>query len=543
MFLGYLAPCQNPSRPPAQALFQKCVPAWGFVRAARCVSALKQFGGLAHVFVALEGLVEDERFVGMAVGVRFAAAFHVGVQDVLVLWINAVVYDGDGAPAGVFAAQVGDAVLGGDHLDGVFAVVEVADKGDDGADGSAFLNRGTGENGQVGVAREVARAADAVHQAGAHDMRGVHVAEDVHLDGRVHRDDAQAAHHLGTVGDFLRAEDELVAVGVPVGVNALDDGWGDGERGAAGEGDAALLKELDDAVLDDLGIQVEGGEVLVLRHGFDDGVGDVADAGLEGEPVGQPPCFALGGKEPGDVGADGARDFRGLVKAPHFVLRVVEHDAGNARGINAHDGVADAASCVEKGDFAPGGWIGRLVNVMKPAQEGGLSGVELEDDFAGNARKGVGDADGGGEHDASVRTDVTHFDDGPVHLAEESRAQPRLDLREVHVEIDRAPGVDAFAQRVVGLVGGAPRDGVRSGKCAVERGARGGAGDDADAPGFALGMEGGGAPGHGGRDNLGGAGGGESAEAHGGAVVDERGGFLGSDYWEGKLGHVSLCGW
>ncbi|MCY1422554.1 hypothetical protein D9M71_382390 [compost metagenome] len=43
-------------------------------------------------------------------------------------------------------------------------------------------------------------------------MGGVDVAIDVEFKGGVDADDAQATHHFRVVGDFLRAQDQLVLV-------------------------------------------------------------------------------------------------------------------------------------------------------------------------------------------------------------------------------------------------------------------------------------------------------------------------------------------
>ena len=95
------------------------------------------------------------------------AQFQVVPQQLFVHGVNAVLDDGVSALDGRFAAEVGYALLGDEHLYRVFAVVEVRNHGHNGADFAAFGRRGAGEYREVGVAGEVGRAADTVHHLGA----------------------------------------------------------------------------------------------------------------------------------------------------------------------------------------------------------------------------------------------------------------------------------------------------------------------------------------------------------------------------------------
>jgi hypothetical protein len=99
----------------------------------------------------------------------------------------------------------------------------------------------------------------------------------------------------------------------------------------------------------------------------------------------------------------------------------------------------------------------------------------------------------------------------------------------VHVEEMRLAGVDAGAQVLVRLIGRAELDGIGLGEGAVERRAGGGTGDDADLEIAAGGVFGLGFFRDGGGDDFGGTGGGETAEADDLVVLDECGGFFGSE--------------
>src|SRR3989338_8920673 len=136
-------------------------------------------------------------------GVGFAA-FHVVEQRWPEIRVGAAFDDAARTLAWGQAAQVGQALFGHDDLHVVFGVVHVADHGHDAADAAALGGGRRHEHREVGVAREVARAADAVHDARAHHMGGVHVAVEVGLDHAVHGDDAEPAAHLGVVADLLR---------------------------------------------------------------------------------------------------------------------------------------------------------------------------------------------------------------------------------------------------------------------------------------------------------------------------------------------------
>ena len=135
--------------------------------------------------------------------------------------------------------------------------------------------------------------------------------------------------------------------------------------------------------------------------------------------------------------------------------------------------------------------------------------------------------------DRAVVGDVGGLEDGPGELAEEAVAHVLRQHAQVHVEEAGLAAVDALPQVRVGLVGRAPRNGVGARQLAVERRAGGGAGDDADLErpaGVVLRL---GAAGDGLGNDLGGAGGGEAAEADRLAMLDECRGFIGRQHGEG----------
>jgi hypothetical protein len=100
----------------------------------------------------------------------------------------------------------------------------------------------------------------------------------------------------------------------------------------------------------------------------------------------------------------------------------------------------------------------------------------------------------------------------------------------VHVDVVGLAVVDAFPHLGVAAVGEAEIDAVGFGEGAVELGAGGGAGKDADLEVFALLVEGGDAMGEGGGDGLGVAGAGETAHAEDGSGLDEGCCFVGAHH-------------
>ncbi len=121
-------------------------------------------------------------------------------------------------------AEVGDALVGNYHMNGVFVMVHMAGHGDDGGDFAAFGNAGGHVNAEEGVAGEVARAADAVHHVGTGDVGGVGVAVEIDFEGGVGGDNTKATHNSGVVAQFLWAKNDLWSEFIEVVVEFLKSG-------------------------------------------------------------------------------------------------------------------------------------------------------------------------------------------------------------------------------------------------------------------------------------------------------------------------------
>ena len=386
-----------------------------------------------------------------------------------------------GAFARVLAAEVGDAVFGDEHLHRVFAVVHVRAHRDDGGDVAILGGGRAGEDGDVGVAGEVPGAADAVHHLLAEHVGGVDVAEDIGFERGVDGDDADAADDFRVVGDFLRAQQQAAAEEVEIVIHALQHGIGDGEGNAADKRAAVLFDEFDDRILDDLRIHLEARDFRVVAHGSEHGVGDVADTGLDGQETFRDVAVAdFRSEELGDVEADPGGDIGDGSEILDLVRAVGVDDADDFLRIDPDALGADAVIGVADRDRAAVGRRCRFVDVVEAQQFLRVAAVDLDEDAFRLGEEGGSGADAGGEKDLAIHRDIGGLDDGPVELAEESVADVLRQQRKVHVEEVRLAGVDAGAQVLVGLIGRAELDGVRLGECAIERGAGGGAGDDAD---------------------------------------------------------------
>ena len=124
--------------------------------------------GFHEALVPRQGFVQQMRCVQAA---RFFCAVEIVVQLVAVIGVRAVVDDEACALAGRFAAQVGHTLLGNDEHYIVFGVVVVRYHRHNAGNRAVFRHGGRYEEREEGVAREVARTADAVHHFGAHDVR------------------------------------------------------------------------------------------------------------------------------------------------------------------------------------------------------------------------------------------------------------------------------------------------------------------------------------------------------------------------------------
>ena len=224
---------------------------------------------------------------------------------------------------------IGQALFGYQHHNVVFGVVVVGHHGHDAGNRAAFGHGGGHEEGEVGIAGEVAAAADAVHHFGAHDVGGVDVAVDVGLDHGVHADDAEAADELGVVGNFLRAQDDFAAQFVDVVVEALQRVGAERQCSSRSGEHFAAQNQIEHAVLQYFGVAGKVVEGAVLQAG-QHGVGHVAHARLQRQQVfRQAAGFDFVREEVDDLRGDAFGHFVRLGEFAVAVGRVGEDDAGD----------------------------------------------------------------------------------------------------------------------------------------------------------------------------------------------------------------------
>ena len=177
------------------------------------------------------------------------------------------------------------------------SVINVRAERNDRRDLAALCLGGREENGDVGVACKVAAAADAVHHLRSHDMGGVDISVDIDLDCRVHRDDAETADNLRIIRDLLRTEHHDLLVLLDVLVEALEALRRRRERRAGCRFQLACIRQIEHAVLDNLGVDFEIREIGVDKS-CNNSICHVADAGLQRqEALRHTPFFDLLRKE------------------------------------------------------------------------------------------------------------------------------------------------------------------------------------------------------------------------------------------------------
>jgi len=218
----------------------------------------------------------------------------------------------------------------------------------------------------------------------------------------VHGNDADTAGHFAVVGNFLRTENDLLAVFFNVRIESLQSVRGRGQGRAGNHVDLVLVDQVEHAVLNNFGVH---GQVLEvgINKAVDDGVGHVAYAGLQREQVFRKSAvfhFVLqegnevvahlfsvvieGSQRTGDVrqvAGNDSRDFGNVAR--------------NVRG-------AYAIACFADFDRLAERRVGHFNDVGHAFESHRLSRIDFDDDFLalGNEYRGV--ADSGGRNDADL---------------------------------------------------------------------------------------------------------------------------------------------
>ena len=234
-----------------------------------------------------------------------------------------------------FAAQVGNTLFRDDDIDIVFRVVDVRAHRDDGRNRAFFRDGRAGEDREIRIAGKVSGAADSVHHLATVEMRGVDVSEKVHFNRRVHANQTEAAHDARIVGNFLRAQNDFVFVKIEVFVDVLEAIVRNGQRATSDEGATPGVHELDDGVLNDFRVHAERRNFGVATEGGENGIGDVADTGLNREKFfRQATCTKLVCQEVANVFADFIGNGIAVLERRDVVVFVGVDDADNLGGID-----------------------------------------------------------------------------------------------------------------------------------------------------------------------------------------------------------------
>jgi len=95
---------------------------------------------------------------------------------------------------------------------------------------------------------------------------GVDIAEDIGFECGVDGDESESSDDFGVVGDFLWSEEDFAFESVEVVVDVIEDVGADGEGASAGESDAVVIHKLNDGVLYDFGVDIDGRDANVFAH-------------------------------------------------------------------------------------------------------------------------------------------------------------------------------------------------------------------------------------------------------------------------------------
>ena len=103
----------------------------------------------------------------------------------------------------------------------MFGVIDMRAHRNNGRDSASLSHTVAEEAGQSAIAGKVAGTADTVHQLGTGYMRGVYMTVNIHFQSGIHGYYTDAAGYFAVIGNFLRTEDDLLAVFFNIGMEAF----------------------------------------------------------------------------------------------------------------------------------------------------------------------------------------------------------------------------------------------------------------------------------------------------------------------------------
>ena len=233
-------------------------------------------------------------------------------------------------------------------------------------------------------------------------------------------------------------------------------------RAGAGKLASSALEEFEDAVLDDLGVHLECGDVGAGLQRVEHCVGDVTHTTLDGEELlGHAAMLHLTNEELADILANLGGDLidRGE-RCGHAQRHRRLDDAHHLLGVDVCDGLAGAVTGFVDGDLAAQGRVERHVDVVHAVDALGEHVVDFDDDLLGALEPSGCVAHRGAEDHVTVVGDALHLNDGDVHLAVVAIAELLAELAQVTVVVVDITGIDVLAQVAQRLVGRTEVEGI-----------------------------------------------------------------------------------
>ena len=267
---------------------------------------------------------------------------------------------------------VHQAVLGDHHIHGMLAVIHVRHHGDDGRNIPVLGRAGRHDKREGTVAQKIAGAADAVHQLGTGYVGGIDMAVDIHLDGRIDGDHSQTADHLGAVGNLHRPQDDLLLVAIELFEKAHPRPVGKGHGRSGGRPDLAHVDQVQNSVLQNLGINIQILVKVIFHEPAQHGIGHIPHPGLPGQ-IRRHPVFAdFMPHEIQDVGGHAACPRVRFREDGTAVLGVAEDDGHHPVRIHFDERFSDPVAGAVDRNRHPVRGVFRDVDVVDALQMGGL---------------------------------------------------------------------------------------------------------------------------------------------------------------------------
>lgn len=425
-----------------------------------------------EVLLHLERIGKDMGLVeGTDLGAVGLSQVDVLVELVLEVGVGAVVNEDTAALTRSQTTEVSQTLLGNNDVQVVLGLVDVSGEGNNAGDTggvSLGLAHGGGvHDRKLGVTEEIGATTKTVQHTATVDTSRVGVTVDVDLDGGVHGDASETTDKLGVVGDLLVTEEDLLLELVELAEETLETGGGQANRGGSGEVQAAVLKEVEEGVLEHLAPHIELTETR-LGKTLDNGVGDVANTALKGVQVLRETTLVdLVAEEVDEVASNVlAHSIRGSVVG-HSVLLVGLDNGQDLAGVDL-----DTAGAEPLSDVGSGVRLGvrrkqGLVDIVDTL-EAGEGSVQLNDNLVGIGNHLGGATDGGTQDKVTLLVDTGGLDQGNVNALGARAGGAVLGVVTVH-EVLRSHGqmlieekhvttVDSGRNVLTNLVGGTTLD-------------------------------------------------------------------------------------